>query len=317
MKRFLPLLFLTALIAVLTPLVLSVRAAPTSPVPTTAPPSRWDGQRRFTVLIMGMDRRPREKSSLSVRTDALLLVSFNPADDSIGVLHIPRDLHLAPLPDSVSDQLLRVNTLLLRGEEIQPGYGAYYMLDIVQYNLGMYIDAFVAFDFDAFVKLVDLLGGIDITTNYTLSDPTYPDMNYGFDPFYLPAGAHTLDGATALKFARTRHGDNDYLRGIRQMQVLTAIGEKATRPDVLPGLITGAPQFLADFQRDIVTDLGAAEAVQLALYAARIPLENIITGAINEQYITYFFQPGGSVAIPDRETLAELMARVFGPDYAG
>jgi LCP family protein required for cell wall assembly len=198
-----------------------------------------------------------------------------------------------------------------------PGYGAYYMLDIMQYNFGMYIDAFVAFDFDAFVKVVDLLGGIDITTDYTLSDPTYPDMEYGFDPFYLPAGAHTLDGATALKFARTRHGDNDYLRGIRQMQVLTAIGEKATRPEVLPGLITGAPQLLSDFQRDIVTDLGTADAIQLGLYAARIPLENVITGAINEQYITYFFQTGGSVAIPDRETLAELMARIFGPDYAG
>lgn len=295
----------------------SATAAPTSPVPTTEPPSRWDNESRFTVLVMGMDRRPREKSSLSVRTDAILLVSFDPATKRIGVLHIPRDLHLAPLPDTGVEQLLRVNTLLLRGEELQPGYGAYYMMDTIQYNLGMYIDAYVAFDFDAFVKVVDMLGGIDIETQFTISDPTYPDMNYGYDPFYLPAGNHTLDGETALKYARTRHGDNDYLRGIRQMQVFKAVGEKATRPEVLAQLIAGAPQLLSELNGDVVTDLTSAEAVQLGLFAAQIPLDALITGGINEQYIGYAFQEGGSVAIPDREMLPDLMARIFGEDYSG
>ena len=47
--------------------------------------------------------------------------------------------------------------------------------------------------------------------------------NYGFDPFYLAPGTHVLDGEDALRFARTRHGNNDVLRAGRQQQVLSGI----------------------------------------------------------------------------------------------
>jgi len=304
------------IVLVLWAMLMGSSAAQTQP---TAQPlvSRWDGVRRFNVLVIGMDRRPADENTLQVRTDALILISFDPATQSAGALHIPRDLHVYPLPDSLVQDALRVNTLMLRGEDLQEGYGPYYLMDTLGYNVGMYIDAFVAFDFDAFVKIVDTLGGVELTTEYTISDPTYPDMNYGYDPFYLPAGTHTLDGATALKFARTRHGDNDYLRGQRQLQVMKAIARKAADPATLPTLLFNARALMVDLQDDVVTDLTLDELIQIVQYASAIDLESVKTGGINTQYIDYLYQGGASVPVPDLQALPDLLKGVFGEGYSG
>ncbi|MBE0690586.1 MAG: LCP family protein, partial [Anaerolineae bacterium] len=53
----------------------------------------WDGSSRFTILMMGLDRRPGE-TGLAYRTDTMMLVSIDPASDRIGILSIPRDLYV-------------------------------------------------------------------------------------------------------------------------------------------------------------------------------------------------------------------------------
>jgi polyisoprenyl-teichoic acid--peptidoglycan teichoic acid transferase len=273
----------------------------------------WDGQSRFTMLILGMDRRPGARDTLQVRTDTIILASLDPATQSIGLLHIPRDLHLTP---PGSDQFVRANTLMLEGEHLQEGYGPYYAMDAVQYNLGIYIDRYVLFDFEAFIELIDALGGVEITITYNISDPTYPDMHFGFDPFFLSAGRHRLDGETALKFARTRHGDNDYMRGVRQMQLLGAIHEQVARSDSLPRLMMQAPQLMQELRHNVYTDLAVQDIIYLAQYASAIPPEHVVTGAINQEHIILYALPGGTRAyIPDRTKLADLMTSVFGENY--
>lgn len=296
-------------------------AAP--PVEQTSTPESivalWDGQSRFNILIAGMDRRPSQRETLNVRTDAIMVASIDPVAQTIGILHIPRDLFFALPPDPAGRTLplVRVNTLLLRGEGTQADYGPIYMMDTIGYNFGMYIHAYVLFDFEAFITIIDALGGIDLTTTYTINDPTYPDMFYGYDPFYLPRGSHRLDGDTALKYARTRHGDNDYVRGVRQLQVFQAIGERATSGEVLPLLLVQAAQLLEDLDGKLYTDLTVDDAVLLGLFAANIPLESIATASLNEAYIIYTINEGETVAIPDREKLGGLLTEVFGDSYGG
>jgi LCP family protein required for cell wall assembly len=283
---------------------------------SVAAQGRWDGESRFTILVMGVDRRPNARDNFNTRVDSILVLSVDPSTDSIGVLHIPRDLHVAALD---SEPLIRVNTVMIRGEAIQEGYGPFYMMDTIGYNLGMFIDGFIIFDFEAFIALVDALGGVEVTINYPIIDPEYPDMNNGFDPFYLNPGTHLLDGRTALKFSRTRHGDNDYLRGQRQMQVLKAMGLKATDGSVLPDLIAQAPQLMASLEGHVYTDLTMEELVPLALFGARVPVESIKTGSLSGRYMATV-QIGGTterVNTPDRDVLEELMRETFGPDYAG
>jgi polyisoprenyl-teichoic acid--peptidoglycan teichoic acid transferase len=282
--------------------------------------ARWDEQSRFTIMIAGIDRRPDQSNTLQVRTDALMLVNIDPAEQHVGILHIPRDLFFAmpPTDNNPESPLVRVNTLLLRGEERQEGYGPYLVMDTLQYNLGIYVDAYILFDFEAFIDIVDALGGVDITTTYPISDPTYPDMNYGFDPFYLEAGEHTLDGETALKFVRTRHNDNDYERGDRQIQMVRAVIEKATSPRILPGLLLQAPDLLEDLEGKLYTDLTLADAIALAGFAADLPDDAIDTAVIERPYITGTATGDGSSGVTiKRDTIAELLEEVFGEGYSG
>lgn len=279
----------------------------------TAAPT-WDGKTPFTILVMGMDRRPNARDTLSVRTDVMILARIDPTEERIGLLHIPRDLHFTP---PGTEEFIRVNTLLLEGEDRQEGYGPYYAMDTLQYNFGMYIDRYVLFDFEAFIAIIDAIGGIEITTTYTIDDPTYPDMNNGYDPFYLPAGTHLLDGETALKYARTRHADNDFLRGMRQMEVITAIHQKVTQENILSSLLLKVPQLFADLQENVYTDLSLEDIILLVRYAALITDENIHTGSIDQDYNLIYRLPSGTNGyIPDREKMVELLTDVFGEHYA-
>jgi len=272
----------------------------------------WDGESRFTILLMGLDRRPGE-TGLGYRTDTMMLVSIDPQTDSIGILSIPRDLYV---PVQGYSELQRVNTPMVLGELQRKGYGPTLAMQTVQTNLGIRVNDYAAVDFNGFIKFIDAIGGIEITLNYTINDPTYPNMYYGYDPFYLPPGTHQLDGATALKFARTRHGSSDFRRAQRQQQVLYAIRDRLLEPGVLPQLLIQAPTLYAQFQENISTGLTLDQMIQLTLYLKDVDPENIKTGVIDQRYVMNYSTPSGaSVLIPNRSALGPLMVDVFGPDY--
>ncbi len=283
--------------------------------PVSAQDSRplWDGQSRFTVLVMGIDRRPGGQHGLSYLTDVLMLVNVDPATRSVGVLRLPRDLHLARVD---SDALERVNSLLTAGENLQEGYGPYLVMDTIQYNLGIYIDAYIIFDFQAFTALIDFLGGIDVDVPYSIYDANFPDMNYGYDPFSISVGQHHMDGYTALRYVRTRHADNDFYRGERQLQVLFAVRERVLNLGETTNLLAQAPVMLAALEGNLYTDLMLREMLFMAQFAIDAPAENIFMGAVADEYVVqYRLGNGPTVYIPNRELLGELMVSVFGEGY--
>jgi polyisoprenyl-teichoic acid--peptidoglycan teichoic acid transferase len=273
----------------------------------------WNGTSRFTVLVVGLDRRPGE-TGLAYRTDTMMLVSLDPQSKSLGILSIPRDLYVEVPGYS---ELQRVNSPMVLGELQQPGYGPELMKQTVQNNLGIRIHDYVAVDFNTFITIVDAIGGVDIDVPYNISDPEYPDMNYGYDPFYIKAGLHHLDGITALKYARTRHGDNDFQRADRQQQVLYAIRDRVLNLNMLPQLIVQAPTIWKAVSDGVSTGLSLDQILQLGWYLKDIPGSNIHTGVIDERYTTGYSTPRGeSVLVPDRARLGELMVQVFGANYS-
>ena len=273
----------------------------------------WNGVSRFTVLVMGLDRRPGE-TGLAYRTDTMMLVSVDPTNNSIGILSIPRDLYVE-VPGY--NQLQRVNTPMVLGELQQPDFGPQLAMQTVQYNLGIRVHDFVAVDFQAFIEFIDAIGGIEMDIPYSISDPLYPDMNYGYDPFYIRAGQQTLDGRTTLKYARTRHGDNDFLRAQRQQLVMYAVRDRLLSGESLPQLIVQSPSLWAVMQDNLYTGLTLDQVIQLGLYVKDIPAENIRTGVINEAYTVDYTTPeGAQVLVPDRTRLGSLMVETFGETYS-
>ena len=273
----------------------------------------WDGTSRFTILVMGLDRRPGE-SGLQYRTDTMMLVSLDPQTNSMGILSIPRDLYVS-VPGYAT--LQRINTPMVLGELQCEGCGPNLAMQTAQNNLGIRVNEFIAVDFSAFIDFVDLIGGIDVTTTYTINDPAYPNMYYGYDPFYLPTGDHHLDGATALKFARTRHGSSDFERALRQQEVLYAIRDKVLQAGTLANLIIQSPTLYMQFQESFISGLSLDQLIQLVLYVKDIPKENIYTGVIDQRYVSNYMTPeGAAVLIPNRSALPSLMIEVFGENYS-
>lgn len=272
----------------------------------------WDGESRFTMILVGLDRRPGE-TGLTYRTDTMMLVSIDPVSNSIGVLSLPRDTYVV-ISGYASRQ--RINSAMVLGELQQAGFGPELMRETVSRNFGIRVHDFMAVDFQAFIDIVDAVGGVEIETTYTINDPQYPGMNYDYDPFYLPAGTHFLEGYDALRFARTRHGDSDISRAERQQQVIFALRDRILSRDLLPSLLAQSPALWASWQDNVYTGLSFEQIIQLGLYAKDVPLENIHTGVVNFQYLQSWSTPeGASVLIPNVSRLPQLMISVFGDDY--
>ncbi|QPC82504.1 LCP family protein [Phototrophicus methaneseepsis] len=274
----------------------------------------WDGQSRFTVLVMGMDRRPTEHNSLEVRTDAMMLISYDPRTEQIGILSIPRDMHF-PLVEN--GELVRVNTLMMRGEHIEKGYGPIYAMDTLQYNFGLYIDAYILFDFNAFITFVDAIGGITVDVPIAIYDSLFPDLEYGYDPLEIERGLQTLDGYDALRYARTRHGDSDYMRVQRQIAVVKATFEKLQEPETLNNIVENAPDLLAELTNSLYTNIAPQDAIRLGLEMADLSVEDISSGSLDTSYSTVVNLGTGTVRVPDRSLLPELLTEVFGTNYVG
>jgi LCP family protein required for cell wall assembly len=273
----------------------------------------WDGESRFTVLAMGLDRRPGE-TGLGYRTDTMMLISIDPVANTMGILSIPRDLYVE-VPGY--NQLQRVNSPMVLGELQQPGYGPRLSMQTVQYNLGIRVHDYIAVDFNAVITVVDAIGGIEIDVPYDVIDYQMPDLYYGYDPLIVRAGFQQMNGYTALRYARTRHGDSDFARAERQQAVINAIRNRVLNLDMLPQLIINAPSMLSNLSENVYTGLTLDQMIQLALYVKDIPEGNINRGVIDGRYIMpYTTAQGASVLVPNRSMLGELMVEVFGSNYS-
>jgi anionic cell wall polymer biosynthesis LytR-Cps2A-Psr (LCP) family protein len=136
-------------------------------------------------------------------------------------------------------------------------------------------------------------------------------MDYGFDPLFIAAGQQHFDGLTALKYARTRHQDNDFYRARRQQQVALAVRDKALALG-LPTLIVRAPSLYSQFEQGIRTDLSLQEIIQLAQVIEGIPDENIQNEVLDQNYVSnYLTENGAQVLIPINEAIEPLIRQMF------
>lgn len=261
---------------------------------------------RVTVLVMGIDRRPGE--AFISRTDTMIIMSINPADNTAVMLSVPRDLYVQ-IPGRGRN---RINTAFVFGSEgNNPAGGAALAMETVEYNLGVPIDHYLMVDFSAVIRGVDALGGIDVDVPFDIYDPEFPDMNYGFDPLYIPAGRQHFDGEMALKYARTRHVDNDFGRAARQQQVILAVRSKILSLGVTE-LLGQLPFFYSQLNEGIRTDLSLDQMLTLAQAASAIPTENIRNEVIDYDYVvSHRTEEGASVLVMINERVAPLIAELF------
>jgi LCP family protein required for cell wall assembly len=279
----------------------------------TSPDLVWKGKERVNVLVMGIDQRAGETGAF--RTDTMMVLTLDPVTKTGGVLSIPRDLWV-DIADGYG--VRRINAAHAFGErDDYPGGGPALAAKTVERNLGVRIHYYVRVDFNAFIELVNRIGGVDITVEEAIHDEKYPSNDpadpYGYDPLHIEPGQHHFDGEMALKYARTRStAGSDFDRADRQQKVLKAVFEKVTRLDMLPTLIAQAPQMWRTLQGSVETNLKLDEIIALARLASQVDIDDVHFGAIDEKYtVPYVTEDGAQVLILLRDKMRELRDEIF------
>ena len=266
----------------------------------------------INVLLLGMDDRP-DKSGLSL-TDTMIVLTLDPQSSTAGMLSLPRDLWVNIPGYNTAAKLNMAHSM---GERSADGDGPQLVMDTVSNFIGQPIEYYVRVNFQGFIEIVDLIGGIDIIVPRTIRDDEYPTDDYGVELFYLEQGLQHLDGETALKYARTRHSDDDYARSRRQQDVIRAVVDRVTRADMIASLLPKSWQLISTMRSSISTNIPIPVQIELATYMREAALQEIRQDVLDSRYgeerIT---ETAGWILIPDREKVRRAVSEFFRPSLS-
>lgn len=164
----------------------------------------------FAVYVSGSDSYDSQ-IVMNSRSDVNILAVVNPLTRQILLLNTPRDYYVENTAGGGKpDKLTHCGI-----------YGTDCSMKTLGNLYGTQIDYYVRINFTGFKKLIDAMGGITVYSDYAFTAITRTP---------IAEGENHLTGQQALDFARERYtlkgGDNE--RGRHQMQVITAVIEKAT-----------------------------------------------------------------------------------------
>ena len=166
-----------------------------------------------SVLFIGVDdSETRGQGADSSRSDALMLATLNNKTKTIKLVSIPRDSYVEIPYAGYEDKIAHAHAL----------GGTLATIETVEELFDIPVDYYVRMNFEAFIDVVDALGGIEAEVPYAMLEKDEFDR-YTIN---LEPGLQELDGQEALALARTRKQDSDIERGKRQQEILAAILSK-------------------------------------------------------------------------------------------
>ncbi len=279
-------------------------------VPVTLP-RPWNGKERVNVLVTGIDQREGEKDP--GRTDTMVVLTLDPVTLQAGILSLPRDLWV-PIPGYDNG---RINTANFLGDAYAyPGGGTELARKTVEQMLGIPISFYARVNFSAFEEFVDQIGGITVDVPIDIYDPEYPTADYRTEVFSITKGIHNLNGATALKFARTRHSlvNGDFDRARNQQVVMLAVKDKMMDPQTFLSVLANAPKLIEKFNASVKTDLSFEQMQALAALAQKVDRAHIRMAVLDQSYTDFastITDPPQWVQVPIRAKIAQLRDSFF------
>lgn len=238
--------------------------------PTTSEIKNTNG--RTNILLLGIGGANHDGPNLS---DTILVLSVKTkyTNDNdpvlpVAMISLPRDIYL----DSLGD---KINFAYAKGAEKSKTAGLTLAKETMAQVTGLPIHYAVVGDFSAFQKTIDILGGIDVDVKKQLDDYKYPlppdqtkdcegdeEDPCWYEHLLFDKGMTHMDGATALKYVRSRHAEGaqgtDFARSMRQQQVISAVKDKffSSQTFLNPGKIEQVYNLL---RSHIYTDVDPAQ----------------------------------------------------------
>lgn len=196
------------------------------------------------ILLIGTDARSSDEDG---RSDSMIILSINSKKNRMVMTSILRDSYVE-IPGHGSN---RINAAYSYGQEAL-------LIQTIEQNFKIPIDAYAKVDFFSFIDIVDAVGGVEIDVTdeemkwinaYLNETNELLGKEYG-DGYLTQSGKITLTGKQALSYARIRYIGTDFQRTERQREILSAVAAKVkANPSsvsklmgtVLPKITTNIP----------------------------------------------------------------------------
>lgn len=252
----------------------------------------WQGTQPITIVLLGIDKRDDEPIA-GTRTDTIILALIDPVAKSAAMVSLPRDMWVR-IPGCTAaygciNGQQRINVAHAVG-------GPDMTRETIAAGFGIRPDFYARVDFRGFEQLVNLAGGVVIDVERPVKDDEYPTADYGYQRIYFGPGPQLMDGATALEYARSRHGTSDFSRAGRQQQVILSLRNRALQMNML----VKAPEMLGVVQKSLATDLSPVQMLSIAKLLSQIDRDHIANLVIDSNYVTPFTgQDGADLLSPN------------------
>jgi LCP family protein required for cell wall assembly len=247
-----------------------------SPDPSSAGPNQIQpteepykfSESKLNILLLGLDADEHRYRSMDVfRTDTIMLVSIDFSQNKTDLISIPRDSYVK-IPGRKARG--RVNAAFVYGGGFKKEGFTTTLKTVSDLLNGVPIHYYAAIDMNAFIKIIDGLGGI----TYDVDVPV-PGTN-------IEPGVQKLDGAQTLNYARHRYtagGDIDRVK--RQQRLLTSILDQLKSTESL----TKLPAIYDSIKEDIWTNLNIKQVAALALFASKMDMDRLQRHMIPGNYL--------------------------------
>lgn len=263
---------------------------------------------KINVLMMGTDVD-------GLRTDSIILASFDTATKEVKMMNIPRDLKIY-----VGNRYQKINAAHAYMKDGKIG-GPTATCEAVTRFTGIPINYYVDFSFDAVAQVIDELGPVKFTIPDIYNDGV--GMVYD-DPVQslhinLPPGDYDLTGQQAVWVMRYRHGNKDpqtrlfksYPNGDAdrtkmQQELLKAIVDQKLNPST----ILKIPAIFNDISDKIKTNFTVSDVLKYSKY-----LDGFTSGNIKSITMDGEFEHErdlGDVFIVDLYDVRKLVKEEFG-----
>ncbi|MFJ9673741.1 LCP family protein [Streptomyces sp. NPDC101221] len=216
------------------------------------------------ILVLGSDSRAGDNAELNTgkvagaRSDTAMVMHIPEGRTEAVAVSIPRDTLVTRPACKKQDGSEVGSAKRVMFNSIYSQVGPACVVKTVEQMSGIRMDHYVEIDFAGFKNLVDAIGGVTVTVEEDIHDPSS-----GLD---LTAGTHKLNGTDSLAFVRTRHGvgdGSDLGRIGLQQQFMLALLSEIKRQDLL-GSPTKTYKIADQLTAALTTDSDLASLTKLA-----------------------------------------------------
>ena len=258
------------------------------PLETAAEEGMLTAKDKSTIMIMGVDERGDDVG----RSDTLMIATIDPKKDQAALLSVPRDTRVKIKGHGYD----KINAAY--------AYGGHDLTkNTVESFLSVPMDHYVIINIQAFQRIIDAIGGIDIDVEKRMyyEDPWDDDGGLVIN---LKPGMQHMDGKTAITYVRYRDEEGDIGRIARQQKFMKAVMEKVTSPSI----ITSLPSIIKEVMSSVKTDLSFRQMLEFAGTLKEAQKNGLKTDMIPGRPL---YISGISYWIPDitklRQTLADTL----------